>query len=103
MAGSRHVEALALREGVLRFYLTDLARTPIPLDGARGTVTVLGEAGAKERLVLAVRDGAFEARRRPFAGDVVEVRVEAALSGEQLLIDFTLPVRSSTAGGGGGG
>ncbi|MEW6272997.1 MAG: hypothetical protein AB1689_27280 [Thermodesulfobacteriota bacterium] len=99
MAGTRHVEGVALRDGVLRFYLTDFARTPLPLDGVRGTATVRGAGIDEQRLDLTARDGALEARGAPFAGDLVDVRLEARLPGERLLIDFTLPVTPPGAAG----
>ncbi|HEY8515342.1 MAG TPA: hypothetical protein VIS07_07505 [Candidatus Binatia bacterium] len=93
MSGDRHIEAVARRDGVLRFYLTDFGRAPLPLDGVRGTATVRTEdGGTKETLELVPRDGALEARGAPLAGDMVDVRMEASLGDEQLLIDFTLPV-----------
>jgi len=39
-----------------------------------------------------VRDGALEARTAPFTAASLDVRIEAILLGESLLIDFTLPV-----------
>lgn len=96
MSGSHHVEALARRDGVLRFYVSDFARHPVPMDGARGRATLQREGSALE-LPLVVRDGALEARTAPLAGELVEVRMEVTLphadgGDEHLLIDFTLPV-----------
>ncbi len=96
MSGSHHIEALARRDGVLRFYVTDFARHPVPIDGAQGRATLHRE-GAELQIPLVVRDGALEARTAPLDGELVEVRIEATLpraggDGERLMIDFTLPV-----------
>ena len=98
MSGSRHVEALALRSGALRFWLSDLTRKPLALDGVQGSA-LLRTDGAERRIELVARDGALEAHSAPLEGATVEVRLEATTPGEPVLIDFTLPVAPVTASG----
>ena len=96
MAGSRHVEAVLLQDGVLRVYLSDLRRVPLALDGVHGSALVT-QGEQRTRLALEPRGEALEARTEPPTAATVDVRVEVALPGEPLLIDFTLPVTAHAA------
>ncbi|MGE5181856.1 MAG: hypothetical protein ACM31C_07330 [Acidobacteriota bacterium] len=91
MSGSYHLEAVALPQGIVRVYVSDLERKPLPLDGARGKATITCK-GVRTQLDLVVRDGALEARTTPFHDPSVDVRIEAVVTNQPLLIDFTLPV-----------
>jgi hypothetical protein len=96
MSGTRHLEALALPEGIVRVYLTDFARTPLPLDDVHGTATIRRD-GIATRLELSSHDGALEARATPFTSTSVDVRIEVVVGEEPLLIDFTVPVDAAPA------
>jgi len=96
MAGARHVEAVLLPGGVLHVHLTDLQRSPLPLTGVSGTVTIV-RGDMRSRLDLVVHDDALEARIGPLPGPSVDVRIELTLPDEPLLIDFTLPASAQPA------
>lgn len=93
MSGSRHVEATATSDGVVRFYLTDFHRAPLPLGGVKATA-IVGAGDDRRTVPIVVEDGALVARTTPLAGPTVDARLEATLPGERekILIDFTLPV-----------
>src|SRR5438876_10860603 len=60
MVGMRHLEAVAARDGLVRVYLTDVWRKPLPLAGASGTV-VLELADGRHEVPLVVVAEALEA------------------------------------------
>ncbi|MFM7735343.1 MAG: WD40 repeat domain-containing protein [Alphaproteobacteria bacterium] len=100
MSGRRHLEARAEADGTLRAWVTDFWRTPLPIEGIAGRVTVT-TGDAKQRLDLAPEGGAFVARGPVPAGDSVEARFEVDLPGDALLVDFDLPVSGRSPGAGG--
>ena len=92
MAGTRHVEIVRTR-GLVRVYLSDLHRVPLPLEGVTGTAT-LRDGGSAEapRTVPLTRNGdALEAPATGLEGSTVDARLDLATPSGSLLIDFTLP------------
>jgi len=98
MSGERHVEALVRRDGMVRFWVTDFSRGPVPLDGVRARATFRRADRDSSVVALVAHDGALEARTGPLDSDLAEIRFEAVLPGEgdggeeRLMVDFTLPV-----------
>jgi len=92
MAGTRHVEILLTR-GIVRVYLSDLHRVPLPLAGITGTATLRdGRSAEAPRTVQLTRKGdALEAPAAGLDGSTVDVRLDLATPSGSLLIDFTLP------------
>ncbi len=100
MSGRRHLEARAEVDGTLRAWVTDFWRTPVPIEGVAGRVTV-ASGDRKQRLDLALEGGALVARAAAPEGDTVEARFEIDLPGDPLLVDFDLPVSGRSPGAAG--
>jgi len=64
MVGLLHLEAVAARDGLVRVYLTDVWRRPLPLAGVQGRVTI-GLPGASSELALVAGEDALEAKGPP--------------------------------------
>lgn len=95
MAGSRHLEALALPEGLLRVYLTNFMRSPVSLDGVEGEAFLVESDGEKRfpmKRVHTPTGEALEARTAPFATKDVDVRFELETPREPISMGFVLPV-----------
>lgn len=100
MSGRRHLEARAEADGTLRAWVTDFWRTPLPIEGVTGRVTV-ASGERRQRLDLVLEGGALVARGPAPGGDSVEARFEIEMPGEPLLVDFDLPVSGRSPGAGG--
>jgi Cu/Ag efflux protein CusF len=100
MVGMRHLETVALRDGRIRVYLSDVWRRPLPVADASGTVT-LGLANERRVLPLVPRDEALEATGPPLAIDHVPARVHVARADEVLEANYVLPIASDLPGAAG--
>lgn len=81
MAGALHVEAIALPDGTIRVYPTDLRRRPIAPTEMRGSVGV-DVAGTRQTLDLVPAGSRLQAKATPFDGDEVVLHLSVQ-SGEQ--------------------
>jgi Cu/Ag efflux protein CusF len=99
MVGMVHLEAVAVPPGVVRVYLSDVWRRPLPIDGATGSVTVR-VADARREVPLVAREDALEASgiefgRRELAA---HVQVKRPSDPEPIEAHFILPLTGSTPG-----
>ena len=101
IAGALHVEAAATPNGEVHFWLTDEARTDLPLAGASGSVQVDLPDGTHPTLPLVARDGALVAAGPPLAGDEVRVRLELRRDNQPVDLAFVLPLVGNRPGAGG--
>jgi Cu/Ag efflux protein CusF len=97
MAGMIHLEVLAVPEGRVRVWVTDVWRRPVSLADITGTVT-LELARGRQTFPLVVANDALEARTPPLEGDDVRAQVEVARAGSPVDLTFVLPVGSAAAG-----
>ncbi|MDX2171340.1 MAG: WD40 repeat domain-containing protein [Deltaproteobacteria bacterium] len=93
MVGMIHLEALALPDGRVRLYLTDLYRQPLPLDAVAGAVTLRLRDQAPT-LPLARGADALEAQGPPLAGEVIAA-FALTRDGAPVEANFMLPVAAS--------
>ena len=94
MVGMHHVEALALSDGRILAYVSDLMRRAVPLEGASGTVTCFSRPveTAPVRRVETPTGAALEATLSPSELAAVGTELSLVVGGKQLDIEFVLPV-----------
>jgi hypothetical protein len=92
MVGMIHLEALAMPDGRVRLYLTDLYRQPLPLEAVAGTVTLRLRDQAPT-LPLTRGAEAMEAQGPPLAGEVIAA-FALTRDGAPVEANFMLPVAS---------
>ncbi|MFT4569457.1 MAG: hypothetical protein ACI8TX_001860 [Hyphomicrobiaceae bacterium] len=112
MSGSRHLEALATPQGLVRVYLSNFARRAVSLDGVSGAVFLAGQDASvgddEQRPVIEQR---FELQRVPTptgdaleavlpapTTDTVEVRFELVTPRDPIDMGFSLPVAEAWLG-----
>jgi len=95
MAGMLHLEALALRDGHVRVYVTDVWRQPVPLEKMRGAITLDLPDGPRT-FPVAIHDGALEATTPQLLGSAVRAHVHVTSDGGDLEEHFLLPVRGTS-------
>jgi len=83
MVGLLHLEAVAARDGLVRVYLTDVWRRPLPLAGVQGRVTI-GLPGASSELALVAGEDALEAKGPPLEGAEVAADVRLERDGQPI-------------------
>ena len=91
MAGDLHVEALAHADGLVRVYLTDLHRRPLPLAGVTATAT-LDLRDGKVVLPLSAGDEALEARAAPLAIGDLPMEIDLERDGRVVALHLMVPV-----------
>jgi Cu/Ag efflux protein CusF len=99
MVGMLHLEAVATPPGIVRVYLSDVWRKPLPVAGATGTVTVR-VADARRELPLVAREDALEANGLELGGRelAAHMQVKRAINTEPIEAHFILPLTGNTPG-----
>jgi Cu/Ag efflux protein CusF len=100
MVGMLHLEALAIPDGRVRLYLTDVWRRPLPLETTTGSVT-LRLAGGKQALPLTVVGGFLQAHGPPLRQRELNARFDLVRDGQAIDMTFQLPVGVEAAGAAG--
>lgn len=91
------VETAAQPDGLVRVWLSDEWRQPVPLDDVHGSVTFVGAPDAPT-LPLGVRDGALEARGPALTGDTAGVEIAIDRPGQSLRLPVLVPLRAGAPG-----
>ena len=98
MVGLLHLEGLASPDGLVRVYLTDVWRRPLPLTGVSGRV-IVGLPGARTELPLVPTGDALQATGPPLDAAEVAADVRVERDGQPIEMHFVLPLAGGQKGG----
>jgi hypothetical protein len=94
MSGDLHLEALSLRSGEVRVWVTDAFRKPVPLAGMKGTV----DAGGQSVPLTPEPGGQFLTAKLPASDQERETTVHLPMPGDpQYFITFMLTPKEAPA------